>query len=161
MDTDSAKNFPNFSIGNSNGLGIKRSKRNQATTRHYFGNKRIEAAINFKELNSPFGGIQVFVQIHRQPIRTNGPFETGTDENTKWVWTEEHTVAIKNLKQMITEIPCLAQYNPNYPYVITTNASSNGIGATLWQDQLDRNLKPIGFASRLLSDTKKKCNKRN
>ena len=88
-------------------------------------------------------------------IRTNGLFETGTEENTKWVWTEEHTVAIKNLKQKITEIPCLAQYNPNYPYVITTDTSSNGIGATLWQDQLDRNLKPIGFASRLLSDTKK------
>ena len=30
------------------------------------------------------------------------------------------------------------------------------IGATLWQKQKDGNLKPVGFASRYLSDTEKK-----
>ena len=32
--------------------------------------------------------------------------------------------------------------------------------ATLWQRQKDRNLKPIAFASRFLSDTEKKYAKR-
>ena len=39
--------------------------------------------------------------------------------------------------------------------MITTDASTKGLGATLWQKQ-DGNLKPIGFASRFLSDTKNK-----
>ena len=50
---------------------------------------------------------------------------------------------------------CLAHYNSDYPNVITTDASTKGLGATLWQDQPNGTLKPIGFASRFLSDTEK------
>ena len=42
-----------------------------------------------------------------------------------------------------------------YPNVITTDASTKGHSATLWQEQLDGKLKPIGVASRFLSDTEK------
>ena len=37
-----------------------------------------------------------------------------------------------------------------------SDASTKGLGATLWQKQKDGNLKPVGFASRFLSDTEKK-----
>ena len=77
-------------------------------------------------------------------------------KDTEWIWTEEHTKVFENLKQKITEIPCLAQYNSDYPNVITTDASTKGLGATIWQKQPDGKLKPIGFASRFLSDTEKK-----
>ena len=40
--------------------------------------------------------------------------------------------------------------------MITTDASTKGLGATLWQEQPDGKLKPIDFASRFLSDTEKK-----
>ena len=40
--------------------------------------------------------------------------------------------------------------------MITTVASTKGLGATLWQKQKDGYLKPIGTASRYLSDTEKK-----
>ena len=77
-------------------------------------------------------------------------------KDNEWIWTEEHTAAFENLKQKITEIPCLAHYHSDYPNIITTDASTKGLGATLWQKQPDGNLKPIGFASRFLSDTEKK-----
>ena len=75
-------------------------------------------------------------------------------KDKKWIWTEEHTKAFENLKQKITEIPCLAQYNSDYPNIIT-DASTKGLGATLWQKP-DEKLKPIGFVNRFLSDTEKK-----
>ena len=50
----------------------------------------------------------------------------------------------------------MAHYISNYPNIITTDASTKGLGATLWQEQPDGKLKPIGFASRFLSDTEKK-----
>ena len=53
-------------------------------------------------------------------------------------------------------IPCLAHYSSNYPNIITTDASTKALGATLCQEQPDGKLKPIGFASRFLSDTEKK-----
>ena len=71
-------------------------------------------------------------------------------------WTDKHTAALENLKQKITEIPCLAHYNSKYPNKITTDATTKGLGTTLWQEQPNGNFKPIGFASRFLSDTEKK-----
>ena len=77
-------------------------------------------------------------------------------KDSEWNWTTEHTKAFENLKQKITEIPCLAHYNSDYPNITTTDASTKGLGATLWEEQLDGKFKPIGFASRFLSDTEKK-----
>ena len=71
-------------------------------------------------------------------------------------WTTEHTKTFENLKQKITGIPCLENYNSDKSNIITTDASTKGLGATLWQEQPDGNLKPIGFASRFFSDTEKK-----
>ena len=73
---------------------------------------------------------------------------------------EEHTLAFENSKQKITELPCLAHYNSDYPNVITTNASTKGLGASLWQEQPDGTLKPIGFASRFCQTRKEIRHKR-
>ena len=60
------------------------------------------------------------------------------------------------MKNKITEIPCLAHYSSNPPNTITTDASKNDLGVTLWQEQHSGELKPIAFASSFLSDTEKK-----
>ena len=54
---------------------------------------------------------------------------------------KEHQVAFETLKKKITEIPCLAHYNSDYKNVITTDTSTKGLGATLWQEQPDGKLK--------------------
>ena len=64
--------------------------------------------------------------------------------------------SLRKFKTKITEKPCLAHDNLEYPNIITTDASTKSLGATLWQKQPDGKLKPIGFASRFLSDTEKK-----
>ena len=48
--------------------------------------------------------------------------------NNKWIATGEHTLALEILKQNLTELPCLAHYNSDYPNVITTDASTKGLG---------------------------------
>ena len=53
-------------------------------------------------------------------------------------------------------MPCLAHYNSYKENILTTDASTKGLGATMWQKQKDGNLKPVGFASRFLLDTDKK-----
>ena len=77
-------------------------------------------------------------------------------KSNKWEWKKEHSESFENLKKKITQIPCLAHYNADLPNVVTTDASLNGLGATLWQRQSDGNMKPIAFASRFLSDPEKK-----
>ena len=108
-----------------------------------------------KELNSFLGAIQFLSKYINNLSAQTDSLRQLLKKDTEWIWTEEHTKAFENLKQEITEIPCLAQYNSDYPNVITTNASTKGLGATLWQEQPDGKLKPIGFASRFLLDTEK------
>ena len=57
---------------------------------------------------------------------------------------------------MLTEGPCLARYAKDKDNIVTTDASTTGLGITLWQKQDDGNTKPIAFGSRYLNDTKKK-----
>ena len=64
--------------------------------------------------------------------------------------------SLQQPKKLITQLPCLAHYNPKSENILTTDASTKELGATLWQKQKNGNLKPIGFASRFLSDTEKK-----
>ena len=118
--------------------------------------KELKSPNNEKELKSFLGAIQYLSKyIHNLSAQTDILRQLLKKDN-EWIWTEEHTQAFENLKQKITEIPCLAHYNSDYPNVITTDASTKGLGATLWQEQPDGKLKPIGFASRFLSDTEKK-----
>ena len=70
----------------------------------------------------------------------------------EWNWTKEHTNAFNKY----SNIPCLAHYNANNENILTTDASTKGLRATLWQRQKDGNLKPVGYVSRFLSDTEKK-----
>ena len=57
---------------------------------------------------------------------------------------------------MLTEGPCLALYAKEKDNIVTTDASTTGLGITLWQEQDDGNTKPIAYASRYLNETGKK-----
>ena len=50
----------------------------------------------------------------------------------------------------------MVHYSSNLPNTITTDASSKGLGARLWQEQHNGKLIPKAFASRFLSDTERK-----
>ena len=111
---------------------------------------------NEKKLKSSIGAIQYLSKYVDNLSAQTDSLRKLLKKDKDWLWTEKHTQAFENLKQKITEILCLAHYNSEYPNIITTDASTKGLGATLWQDQPDGKLKPIGFASRFLSDTEKK-----
>ena len=118
--------------------------------------KNLKKPENKKELKSFLGAIQYLSKYIENLSAQTDVLRQLLKKDNDWIWTEEHTEAFENLKQKITEIPCLAHYNSNYPNTIFTDASTKGLGATLWQQQPDGKLKPIGFASRFFSDTEKK-----
>ena len=118
--------------------------------------KNLKQSNNEKELKPFLGAIQYLSKYIDNLSAQTDRLRQLLKKDKGWLWTEEQTQAFENLKQKITEIPCLAHYNSDYPNIITTDASTKGLGATLWQEQPDGKLKPIGFASRFLSDTEKK-----
>ena len=54
-------------------------------------------------------------------------------KQNEWIWTEEHTAAFNDLKKLITQLPGLAHYISNSENILTTDASTKGLGATVWQ----------------------------
>ena len=94
--------------------------------------KELKKPENEKELKSFFGAIQYLSKYIENLSEQTVILRKLLKKDTEWKWTEEQTKAFENLKQTITEIPCLAHYNSDYPNIITTDASTKGFGATQW-----------------------------
>ena len=76
-------------------------------------------------------------------------------KETSWEWTSEVNEDFENLKKEITELPCLAHFDPKKENYVTTDACNTGLGATLWQKEGEI-FRPIAFASRFLTDCERK-----
>ena len=64
--------------------------------------------------------------------------------------------AFEQIKTTLTSADILACYDPKRPTVIAADASVNGLGAVLLQVQDDGKRSPISYASRSLSNAKKR-----
>ena len=65
-------------------------------------------------------------------------------------WSPEHQAAFKLVKKEIAVAPILAYYDPKKTTVLQTDASINGLGACLLQDE-----KPVYFASKALTEAQR------
>ena len=64
------------------------------------------------------------------------------------MWQAEHHKAFESLKQVITEAPVAAYYDPEKDNLIQSDACLQGIGCVLIQDG-----RPVCYASRSLTET--------
>ena len=73
--------------------------------------KELKQPKNEKELKSFLGAIQYLSKYIDNLSAQTDSLRLLLKKNNEWIWTEEHTQAFENLKQKITEIPCLAHCN--------------------------------------------------
>ena len=66
-------------------------------------------------------------------------------------WNANHQQSFETLKTLITHAPVLKYYNVNEPLVLSVDASSEGLGAVLLQ-----NNQPVAYASKPLNKTQQK-----
>lgn len=72
-------------------------------------------------------------------------------------WTEEHQGAFEKFKAALVESVVLAHPDFNRPFVLSTDASLDGLGAVLLQVQeADSVARPVAFASKSLTQAQKK-----
>ena len=79
------------------------------------------------------------------------PIALLAQRDVDWNWGAAHEKAFTKVKQLFTEAPTLAYFNPTKQLVIQCDASNFRLGAALLQ--YDR---PIACASRALTDTETK-----
>ena len=78
------------------------------------------------------------------------PLHSLTRKNMQFVWETDCQAAFDLLKQKLTQAPVLAYPSFDHPYILETDASIQGLGAILSQDQ-DGKAHPVAYASRSLS----------
>ena len=70
--------------------------------------------------------------------------------DVEFVWGSSQSEAFNKVKTLLTKAPVLSFFDPKLPTVLSCDASSYGVGSVLMQDH-DGQLRPIAFASRMLS----------
>ena len=68
-----------------------------------------------------------------------------------WNWDSNTEKAFQDLKLALSKAPILKYYDVSKPVTISVDASQNGLGAVLLQDEL-----PVAYASRALSNIEQK-----
>ena len=103
--------------------------------------------------------IRNFSQISRpltdlMPIPTGKKTKANKKKKKEWNWGESQEKAFATLKQLLTSAPILGYANSKLPYELHVDASGNGLGAVLYQEQ-DHTKRVISYASRGLTKAEK------
>ena len=134
---------------------------------HMFGkdgvspdDSKVQAIVNLKspeniaELRSVLGMIKYLGRYVPNMATVIAPMNELLCKNTQFMWSSVQEEAFRNIKQLIFDSPVLAYYDVNKPTVVSSDASSFGLGGVLMQ-QHGEHLKPVAFCSRTLTDAER------
>ena len=79
------------------------------------------------------------------------PLHALTRQDVPFCWTSTCQNSFQLLKDALVSPPVLAYPNFGKPFVLHTDASGEGLGAVLEQEQDDNRLHPVAYASRSLN----------
>ena len=77
-------------------------------------------------------------------------------KESTWNWGEKHGKALNDIKADLEDPKNLAHFNPLHQSIITCDASTFGLGATLQQVDPEGNRKIVAYASRFLNTAEQK-----
>ena len=103
---------------------------------------------NKKELQTVLGMITYLAKFAPQLSEATKPMRDLLKEDIEFVWDKPQEESLRKVKQIITEQPVLAFFDPKKHVTLQVDASKHGLGATLMQDR-----KPVAYASKSLNAT--------
>ena len=78
-----------------------------------------------------------------------------TKKDAEWLWTEERILAFNDLKMALTEDSVLLYPCFDKEFVVTTDASLDGIGCILSQKDNNGDMRPCAFAGRIFNSAQR------
>src|SRR5210317_1214655 len=115
-------------------------------------NKKVSAINNLdtpknrKGLRKFIGMVNYYRDLFPKRSETLAPLSALTSKTVRWKWTEVHTKAFEDMKQLVARETMLSYPDFNKEFHIHTDASAIQLGAVISQDG-----KPIAFYSRKLT----------
>lgn len=77
-------------------------------------------------------------------------------KDIEWTWEHAQVTAFNKLKDLVTNSPVLAIFDPKKPTTVSSDSSSYGLGACLFQKQENGEKRPVAYISRTLSETERR-----
>ena len=111
---------------------------------------------NVKLLRSFLGLMSYYKRFIPQFAKIAGPLHAPMKKNSEYTWTAVCQGAFEKLRNLLTSAPVLAYPDFGVPFILETDASGNGLGAVLAQQQDDELVRPIAYASRSLQEHNKR-----
>lgn len=111
----------------------------------------MKSPVNKTELMRILGMAKYLCRFIPNMSKLTAPLRELTKNDIHWQWLDEHESSLRNLKQAIVSAPVLAYFDFTQSIVIQTDASKDGMGCCISQ-----NNHPVAFASRSLTPTEQK-----
>ena len=110
---------------------------------------------NVKDVRSFLGMASYYRRFVPDFAKIAKPITQLTKKDVKWNWSNECTNAYKEIIDRITRAPVLVYPDFEKTFYVTTDASTEGLGAILTQIHQGKH-RPIAFYSRALNNAEKK-----
>jgi hypothetical protein len=108
--------------------------------------ERFPTPTNPKELKAFCGMISYYRQFIPNCSRIASPLHKLLKKDTKFEWTEAQENTFQHLKSKLTRQPILQHPDFSKEFLLTTDASNQGLGAMLSQGPIGKDL-PVAYAS--------------
>lgn len=110
----------------------------------------MKSPTNKKELERFMGVINYVAKFIPNLAMINSPLRNLLKKDIEFHWLEEHEKVFQKLKQQLVSKPVLQFFNEKLPVVLSVDASKDGLGAVIFQNNL-----PVAYASKALNDCQK------
>ena len=84
------------------------------------------------------------------------PLRDLLSSKSQWVWDPPQEEAFTKVKHILSSDPVLALFDPNLDTLVSSDASSFGLGAVLQQKQSNGTRRPVAYASRAMTSTEQR-----
>ena len=111
------------------------------------------ASSDVTSLKSFLGSVQFYAKFLHPSYATEAePLHRLTKKDVEWNWGSTEQSSFERLKSLLSSDAVLTHYNPALPIGIACDASSLGIGGTLFHCYPDGSERPIANVSKILLD---------
>ena len=118
---------------------------------------KLPVPTKLKELQSLLASFNYYRKYIKRFSKRVAPLRKLLQKGIKFKWTEKCEEAYKDMKTALTSAPVLKHFDPNLETVLTTDASTDGLGAELKQRHED-GFHPVCYISRSLTPAEAKWN---